>query len=395
MNQTFSQYSLYIGTDVKYGPGVHEQIGPIAKDLGAKKAMLITDLTLVKINLSEKVVLKLKEQGIEADIFDEIETEPTDKHVHSGVSFLKKSTPDLLVALGGGSVMDCAKCINMMAYNPGHITDYEGESSNFPNDSPLPLIALPTTSGTGAELAAWSVITDTSRSYKMSFGSPFLLPDYALVDPVLTLDLPPKPTAYSGFDALSQVIEGMLSRRRSPISHQLGLYAIKLISENIGTATQRGWDLQARSNMALSSLLGGINMILGGCIIVHSIAETIGGLYHLPHGLTVGLVLPHMLTFNLAGDVQLYAEIAGALGANISDMSIREAADQVVPLINKMLNDLEFPTFSDVGLKEEDIPKIARLSFTNPNTADNPRTLTIEDFEAILRGCLADERGKR
>ena len=394
MEDIFNPYSFDVGTKIKYGVGAHKQVGVVAKDLNVKKAMLITDPALVKNQLAEKISDELKAQGITTEIFAEIGSEPTDKQVHSGVAFLKKIKPELVIALGGGSVMDCAKCINVLSFNDGTINEYEGASSNFPNDSPIPLVAMPTTSGTGAELAAWAVITDTSRSYKMSLGSPYLLPDYAMVDPILTLDLPPKPTAYSGFDALSQVIEGLLSRRRSPLSHQLGLLAIRLITENIGIATRRGWDLEARTNMAMGSMIGGMNMILGGCIIVHSIAETLGGMYHLPHGLTVGLTLPHMLQFNLAGDVPVYAEIAKAMGVNTDGMSTREAAGTVVPRINQLLNDLDFPTFKEAGLKKEDIPQIASLAMDNPSTPDNPRSMTIEDFEAILYGCLADSRGK-
>ena len=129
-------------------------------------------------------------------------------------------------------------------------------------------------------------------------------------------------------------------------------------------------------------------MNLGGCIIVHSIAETIGGLYHLPHGLTVGLTLPHMLKFNLAGDIPLYAEIAQAMGVNTSGMSTREAADKLIPRVCQMLRDLDFPTLAEAGLRQEDIPLIARLAMENPSTADNPKPMKTEDFEAILKGCL-------
>ncbi len=392
MDLALNQFTFDVKTKIVYGAGVHQQAGSICRDLGLGRALLITDPVLVKNGLVDKVTGCLEDHGITVIVYDGVDHEPTEKNVQSGVDIVSESQPDIMMALGGGSVMDCAKCINIMAHNPGSIVDYEGVNSNFTKDSPVPLIALPTTSGTGAEIAAWAVITDTSRNYKMSLGSSFLGPEYALVDPLLTIDLPPRATAYSGMDALSQAMEGMLSIRRSPITHQLGLFAIKLIAENIGVATRRGWDLQARANMSLGSLLGGINMVLGGCIIVHSIAETLGGLYHLPHGLTVGLVLPHMLKFNAVGDYSLYADIAGALGVNISGTPTRDAAAQVILRVNQMLNDLEFPTFKDVGLKEADIPEIARLSFNNPSTADNPYALTIGDFEKILLGCLHDER---
>lgn len=388
MEEALGEYSFELGTKVTFGPGTHQRLGSIAKELQAKRVLFVTDPALVRIGLAKKVIATLEREGIPVDTFDEVDTEPTDGHVGAGATRLKAAKADLIVALGGGSVMDCAKCIGVMAHNPGRITDYEGASSNFPNDSPLPLITLPTTSGTGAEIAAWAVITDTAKQHKMSLGSPYLMPDYALVDPVLTLELPPKPTAYSGFDALSQAIEGMLSRRRSPLTRVIGLHAVRLISENIGAATQRGWDLLPRANMALGSLLGGINMNLGGCIIVHSIAETLGGPYHLPHGLTVGLVLPHMLRFNLAGNIPLYAEIAQAMGVNTSALSAREAAGALIKRVNQMLRDLQFPTLVKCGLKREDIPTIARGAMENPSTADNPHPMAFEDFVGILEGCL-------
>lgn len=388
MEEALGEYSFELGTKITFGPGTHQRLGSIARELNARKVLFITDPALVRTGLAQKVMDPLKGEGIEVELFDEVSTEPTDEQVHSGAARLKAVKPDLLVALGGGSVMDCAKCIGVIAHNPGRITDYEGASSNFPNDSPLPLVALPTTSGTGAEVAAWAVITDTARNLKMSLGSPFLLPDHALVDPVLTLDLPPKATAYSGFDALSQSIEGMLSRRRSPLTHMIGLRAVKLISENIGAATHRGWDVLARSNMSLGSLLGGINMNLGGCIIVHSIAETLGGTYHLPHGLTVGLILPHMLRFNLIGDIPLYAEIAQAIGEDTTVMTEREAADRLILRIEEMHQELQFPSLAEAGVKRQDFPSIARIAMENPSTADNPRPMTVDDFLFILDMCV-------
>jgi len=385
MNLALVQHAFSMKTLVEYGPEVFRKSGDIVKQSGGKKVLLVTDGNFAKTGLIEKVSQPIKEKQIAVELFDRVTTEPTDTIVQEGVARLKESKSDFIVALGGGSAMDAAKCIGVMAENPGRIMDYEGVESNFPNDGKCPLITLPTTSGSGAEIAGWAVITDTSRNYKMSLGSPYLKPDYALVDPVLTLDLPPAQTAYSGFDALSQAIEGMLSKRRTPISLALGMCAVKLIAENLPRAAARGWDLEARSNMSTGSLLAGIVIDISGCIAVHSLAETIGGMYHQPHGLCVALFLPHVMKFNFSGDYSLLAQIARALGVNTEGYSTRDAAELSIFRVNQLLDDLKFPGFHEIGLKEEDIPKIAELASRNVCTADNPRPMGVGDFEAILR----------
>lgn len=288
--------------------------------------------------------------------------------------------------------MDAAKCIGVMAENSGSIVDYEGAESHFPNDGKCPLITLPTTSGSGAEIAGWAVITDTSRNYKMSLGSPYLRPEHALVDPTLTMDLPPAQTAYSGCDALSQAIEGMLSKRRTPISLALGIHAVQLISENLPRAVARGWDMEARSNMSTASLLAGIVIDISGCIAVHSLAETIGGMYHQPHGLCVALFLPHVMRFNFPGDYVLLAKIAQALGIKTEGYSTRDAAELSIFWVNQLLADLKFPELRQIGLKLADISRIAQLANQNVCTADNPRPMRVEDFESILKNATQDQR---
>jgi len=388
MNLAYGQHSFALQTRVEYGPHVHEKVGAVGNQLGCRKALLITDSNLMKAGLAEKVMRPLREAGLEVIVFDQVTTEPTDVLVESGVKVLKETRCDLVVALGGGSAMDCAKCINVMADNPGRITDYEGAESQFPHDTARPLITLPTTSGSGAEIAGWAVITDTARSYKMSLGSSYLTPDYALVDPVLTLDLPARQTAYSGFDALSQAIEGMLSRRRSPISVALGMHAVQLLSENLPRAVARGYDLEARSNMATGSLLAGIVINVAGCIAVHSLAESVGGFYHIPHGLAVALFLAPVLRFNFPGDHTLLAQIADAMGENTEGFSEHEAAELAIDRVEQLLEELRFPTLAEVGLKEADIPRIATLALGNVCTADNPCVMSQDDFEVILRDAV-------
>jgi alcohol dehydrogenase class IV len=389
MNLAYGQHFFALGPAVEYGPGVHEKIGSIAKEWGCSKAMIVTDAVLVKAGVAEKVAASLRAQDISVAIYDKVTTEPNDIYVHEGVDFLKENGADLVVGLGGGSAMDCAKCICVMAENPGSITQYEGAAAPFLNDKKVRLITLPTTSGSGAEIAGWAVITDSSRNYKMSLGSPYLEPTHVLVDPILTLNLPKRATAYSGMDALSQAIEGMLSRRRTPLSIALGLYAVRLISENLPKAVAHGWDLEARANMSIGSLLAGVVINTSGCISVHCLAETMGGLYHKPHGLLVGLNLPHVLNFLLPGDHELLAQIATALGANTTGCTVYEAAKLAIMRVNELLAELEFPTLKEAGLKEEDIPTIAQLALGNACNPDNPCEMTEQDYAAILTSSLS------
>ena len=392
MNLALVQHTFSMKTQVDYGPEVCRKAGDIVKQYGCKKVLLVTDGNLAKSGLIEKVSQPIKEMQISVEVFDHVTSEPTDEIVHEGVARLKKSKCDFIVGLGGGSAMDAAKCIGVMAENSGSIVDYEGAESHFPNDGKCPLITLPTTSGSGAEIAGWAVITDTSRNYKMSLGSPYLRPEHALVDPTLTMDLPPAQTAYSGCDALSQAIEGMLSKRRTPISLALGIHAVQLISENLPRAVARGWDIEARSNMSTASLLAGIVIDISGCIAVHSLAETIGGMYHQPHGLCVALFLPHVMRFNFPGDYVLLAKIAQALGIKTEGYSTRDAAELSIFWVNQLLADLKFPELRQIGLKLADISRIAQLANQNVCTADNPRPMRVEDFESILKNATQDQR---
>ena len=392
MNLAFGKHFFTLGPSVEYGPGVHERIGEIAAEWGSTKAMIVTDPNMVKAGIVKMVADPLEKQGIQVIVFDKVVSEPTDTQVYEGVALLKEAGADLLVGLGGGSAMDAAKAIGVMAENPGKLTDYDQAVSNFPNDKKVPLITLPTTSGSGAEIAGWSVVTDSARSAKMSFGSAYLEPEMALVDPLLTMSLPRDQTAYSGFDALSQAIEGMLSRRRTPISIALGLYAVQLIAENLPRAVAHGWDEEARANMSIGSLLAGIVINTSGCIGVHSLAETMGGLYHKPHGLLVGLCLPHILKFHLPGDHSLLAKVAEALGVDIYGFSEYEAAKMAIGRINQLLDELNFPLLSEVGLKAGDISKVAQLAMGNACTPDDPCINKESDFVRILEEALSDER---
>lgn len=392
MNLAFGKHAFALGPNVEYGPGVHMRIGEIAAEWGASRAMIVTDPNMMRAGIVKMISDVLEANGLDVVIFDKILSEPTDSQVYEGVAVLRETGADLLVGLGGGSAMDAAKAIGVMAENPGKLTEYEQAATNFPNDKKVPLITLPTTSGSGAEIAGWSVITDSARSAKMSFGSPYLEPEMALVDPLLTMSLPREQTAYSGFDALSQAIEGMLSRRRTPLSVALGLYAVELISENLPRAVAHGWDEEARSNMSSGSLLAGIVINTSGCIGVHSLAETMGGIYHKPHGLLVGLCLPHILKFHLPGDHRLLARIAGALGVDVYGLSDYEAARLAIARVHQLLDELNFPLLSEIGLKAEDIPMVARLALGNACTPDDPCINKESDFVRILQDALENER---
>jgi alcohol dehydrogenase len=385
MNLATAKHLFVLGPAVEYGPGVHQNIGSVAKGWDCKKALFVTDRILVQEGVVAKVSAPLEAEGIAVEIFDQVTTEPTDLFV----AMLKNTGADLVIGLGGGSAMDCAKAIAVMAENTGSVVQYAGAAATFPNDKKVRLMTLPTTSGSGAEIAGWSVITDSARSVKLSFGSPFLEPEYVFVDPELTINLPRRATVFSGMDALSQAIEGMLSVRRTPISVALGLYAVELLTDNLPKVYSHGWDLEARSNMSIGSFLAGIVINTSGCISVHALAETMGGLYHKPHGLLVGLCLPHVLSFLLPGDHELLAQVANALDVNTDGLTTYEAAQMAIVRVHELLAELEFPTLKEIGLKEQDLPQIASMAMANVCTLDNPCTMTEQDYVSILKKMLA------
>lgn len=377
-----SNFEFILPTRIKYGYGIVSKISEEIKATGYSRPMIITDKGLIKAGIIDKVTKALKDSGIEYSIFDNVVANPRDTTVHDAYNAAVSFDADMLIAIGGGSSIDVAKATGVLISNGGNIKDYEGLDQV---KKPIcDLIAIPTTVGTGSEVTFWSVITDTMRHFKMSVGSPLIAPRLALIDPELVLSLPPSIIASTGMDALTHAIEGFTCTMAEPITDACGIYAIKMISQNIRGAVYTKSE-QAKGNMLLGSLIAGICFGNSDIAAVHCMAEALGGLYDTPHGIANAILLPYVMEYNYVANIDKFAEISMAMGENINNMSKRDAAYQSVIAVRKLNDDLNIPTLRDIGTKEADLDELSERSSVNVSVDSNPRKITKKDFYSIFK----------
>jgi len=372
-------------TRFEYGPGVGERAGELVAGLGAKRVLVVTDKGVVGAGVLDTIRKSFEVSGLKVEVYDEIVPNPRDTSVTEGARILKSAACDGVVGLGGGSSMDAAKAIRAMAYAPGRINDYEGFFKFGGLRPPIPLVEIPTTSGTGSEADAWAVITDTHRCYKMGMGDPALAPDVALVDPKLTLDLPPLVTAGTGMDALCHALEVYVARGATPVTDALAIYAVELAARHLGPAVADGHDLEARAGMSLASMIAGMAMSNCDCGIIHSMAESVGSLYDVPHGLAIGAFLPIGAEYNLASRPAKFARLAEALGRDVRGKHGLEAAREVIAALRGLRRNLGVPTPRELGLNPGDFEKLATFSVQNMSTPGNPRAIDETGFVALFK----------
>ncbi|UCF93338.1 MAG: iron-containing alcohol dehydrogenase [Desulfobacterales bacterium] len=375
-------FQFLLPTRIVFGNEVINQIGEEAKNFG-KRALIVTDKGVLKTGYVERITQCLAEVQIEAEVFANVDPNPRDKSVDQGSKKAQQFKADLLIGVGGGSAIDTAKAIGVIMQEGGKINDYEG--LDRVNKPITPLIAVPTTAGTGTEVTFWSVITDTKRKFKMSIGSPLMAAKVALVDPTLTLTLPKDITAYTGIDALVHSIEGYTATLSQPISDSLALTAIELISNNIRKVYANGKNLSARYEMMLASMLAGIAFGNSDVAAVHCMGEAMGGLYDTPHGVSMAVCLPYCIEYNLISNPEKFAKIAQALGENTVGLSTLAAAKKCIVAIRDLLGDLNIPSARTLGLQKQDLKKLAEAAAANVAVESNPRMLDQQDFLSMFQ----------
>ena len=372
------QFSFQLPTRIEFGNGVAATVGEEAKGLGGSRALVVTDPGIASAGLLEPILAHLKSADLAVTVFDGVEPNPRDTSVARGAEVALSEECDVLVAVGGGSPMDTAKAIGVIQQEGGKITDYEG--LGIVTKPITPLIAIPTTAGTGSEVTFWSVVTDSARSFKMSVGSPLIAARVALVDPELTVGLPASLTAATGVDALTHAVEGFTATLSEPLTDSLAVSAIRLIGKSLRQAYANGSNLEARYNMMLASLLAGVafgNSDIGG---VHCMGEAIGGLYDTPHGVAMAIYLPVVAEFNCIAVPEKFAAVAEALGDDVAHLSTVEAARRAPLAIRRLTDDLRIPSATTVGVRREDFPRLAKAASINVSVESNPRVATEQDF---------------
>lgn len=365
------------------GYGCLERIGEIVSAYGVKRVMLCTDSFLINTDAASVIQKQMKEADISCELYIQKRSEPTDIMCDEGADICREKQVELLIALGGGSVMDQAKAMAAIVSN--------GISSREMDGVPirkrmLPVICIPTTAGTGSEVTFVSVITNTESQYKMTImDADNLSPNVAICDPALLTTLPQKLVSSCGIDALTHAIEAYTSVLSNPFSDALALQAIKMISANIRAAFTDPSDIEAQSNMMLASTMAGAAFINADVGAVHAIAETVGVKYHIPHGVANSIFLPYVMAFNRIGYEQRYAEIGRQLGAGSDEAGYDENSKSAVRFVDSLIKELQIPAFSDFEqVKEEDFEELAKKAEVNPMSLDNIKKISAADYLNIL-----------
>ena len=374
-------FSFVLPTEIVYGPGVLNRLPEEMKRLNCQRPVIITDAGIVRAGIADRVQAMIAEAGIPCLVYSGVEANPKDVNCEEGARLAREFGADSLIAVGGGSPIDCAKAVGvLLAHDADRIKPYEGKTAA--TKPQLPLIAIPTTSGTGSELTFSSVITDTENHYKMTVKSPFTAARLALCDPELTISVPPMVTASTGVDALTHAIEGYTANCGEPIADAFALYSIELIYHNLEKAVKDGTDLPARSALLMGSMLGGMSFSHSDVASVHCVAESLGGVYDLPHGMCNAIFLPHVMEYNMECCVEKYARVAQAMGFAFTDP--REGAKTAVRAVKDLCRAVGLPDFRSLNVKTEDFEVIAEMSAKNISTESNPRPMSKEDYLKVL-----------
>ncbi len=368
---------------ILFGIGSVEKTGIEAQLLKAKKILIITDPGIIQSGLLDIVEKSLQSVGLSSTLFDGVEPDPRIEVVEKSVQIAKREGIDLIIGYGGGSSLDIAKVTSIMITNLSKIENYFGIDL-VPNPG-VPLILIPTTAGTGSEVTPIAILSDTKDKLKKGIVSPTLFPEVAIVDPKLTIGLPPSVTAFTGMDALSHAIEAYYSVNATHLTDLLSFRAMELLSKNLRVAYAYGENLVARANMMEGSLLAGIAFANAGVGAVHAFGYPLGGEFHLAHGLTSTLMLPYVMRYNILGCPNKFAQMAKAFGEKVEDLSDLDAAEMAVKFVEHLSDDLRVPRkLRDVEVPESAIPALAEGAMKVTRLlANNPRKIFLDDAIAI------------
>jgi alcohol dehydrogenase class IV len=374
------QFTAY--ARLRFQSGGIQFLAEEVKALGGKKPFLVTDPGVKKSGILDRALAPLRKEGISFAVFDEVEANPSSQTVEKGLGLFRQNGSDLLVALGGGSAIDTAKAIGVLANNPEPLFKYEG-ANKVPHPIP-PLIAIPTTAGTGSEVTGASVITDKARKYKASIRSPLLIPKVALLDAELLLTLPPPILAATGMDAYTHAYECFISTVTNPVSQALAFDSMRLIQKNLRRFYANPDNLEAAEAMMIASTMAGMAFFNGRVGIVHSMAHPLGGHFNVPHGVANAILLPHCMDYARLAVPELFARIAEAMDVDIRGLSIEAAGKKAVEAVRDLMADVNIPkTLREVGVQKEAFEMMAKDSMASGIHATTPRKVTYEDTLAI------------
>lgn len=351
------------------------------------KALIVSGKTSSRASGAlDAVCASLKSAGISVTLFCEVESDPSVHTVTVGATLARDSGADIVIALGGGSPLDAAKAISVMATHSGNIVDYEKTALTRKG---IPVIAIPTTAGTGSEVTKFVVITDTDRKVKMLISSPFLIPRVALLDPQLTLSIPPAFTAGPGMDALTHAIEAFQSSLAAPTTDVFALSAIRLIGGNLVKATLNGANVEARTAMLLGQMHAGLAFGNASVALVHAMSRPLGAHFGIPHGQANAILLPWVMEYNRPACPEKFVRIAEALDCDVQGLPLKEASRLAVTTVREIYADTGLPlTLAELGVPAESLPQLAQDASQSGSVLFNPRKPTLSEIEQLYHSCL-------
>jgi len=369
-----------------FGAGSRAVIVEELTKRGFKKAFIVTDNDLVRFGVSALVTELLDKAGFAYEIFSDVKQNPTVVQVKKGVEGFKKSGADVLIAIGGGSSIDTAKAIGIIATNPkfSDVVSLEGVADT--RNKSIPVIALPTTAGTAAEVTINYVITDEENVKKMVCIDPNDIPVLSIVDAELMASMPRGLTAATGMDALTHAIEGYITKGAWEMSDMFELKAIEMIIKHLPEVVMNPKNLEARNGMAVAQYIAGMGFSNVGLGLVHGMAHPLGAFYDIPHGVANALLLPIVMQYNAGSAVEKFADIAKALGVDVKGLSKEEAAQAAVNAVKKLAVLVGIPEkLSELNVRKEDLERLAQSAFNDVCTPGNPRTATVEDILELYK----------
>lgn len=369
-----------------FGAGARRVLAGEFRGRGYARAFVVTDRDLIRFGVTGKVTGVLDEAGIAYEIFSDLKQNPTVKNVQAGVEAFRRSGADAIVAVGGGSAMDTAKAVGIIAANPafGDVVSLEGAAPT--SNRSVPVFALPTTAGTAAEVTINYVVTDEANTRKMVCVDPRDIPAVAIIDAELMAAMPKGLTAATGMDALTHAIEGYITKGAWTLTDMFELKAVELIARWLPAAVENGADTEAREGMAVAQYIAGMGFSNVGLGLVHGMAHPLGAFYDIPHGVANALLLPYVMQYNMESSPAKFGDVARAMGVDTAGMDTRQAAQAAVDAVRALAVRVGIPQrLSSLGVRGEDLPRLAASAQADVCTPGNPRNTTVEEILSLYR----------
>jgi len=388
---TRQSFTVNQPTRIDFGCGSIAGLADIVRQCKGTKAFVVIDPGLKGAGLAERITAPLEAAKMSYIVYDEISREPGLKIADRGLKLAKKFGADCVIGAGGGSAMDVAKAIGILLTNGGKAEDYLGLGKI--KKAGVPKIMVPTTAGTGAEVTFTAVFINEKTGSKGGMNGDPLYPDAAVLDPELTLSLPPSVTAATGIDAFTHALEAYVSTQSHAISDMYALEAIGQISTNLPKAYANGGNVEARSNMLLASLLAGKALATAGVGLVHAMSYPLGGMYHTPHGLANAVLLPYVVDYNIIGNPEKFADVAEIMGYETDGLPLIEGGRRAVEAVFNLNNEVGIPdNLADLGIDRTKIPEMAKIALTVTRPVENnPRKPTLDDVIAVYEAAFGDD----